>query len=109
MHRSIQAGAAALAFTLLIGQVTDRTTGQPLHGVHFDLAQGQKSLHSTSDADGRFSFKNVTPGKHTLRYSSSDVPPQKISVTVHGAKQEVTITACSMTLDYSCTGPGGGG
>jgi hypothetical protein len=32
-----------------------------------------------------------------------------MNVTVHGARQQLDITACSATLDYSCAGGGGGG
>ncbi|HEY9179119.1 MAG TPA: carboxypeptidase regulatory-like domain-containing protein [Candidatus Baltobacteraceae bacterium] len=99
----------ALLLTLLIGQFTDKTTGQPLHGVHVDLRQGTKTLHAVTGEDGGFRLDGVKPGTHVLHYSSGDVPPSQVTITVRGAAQHVHVTACSMTLDYSCGGPGGGG
>jgi protocatechuate 3,4-dioxygenase beta subunit len=100
---------AALVFALLVGQITDQTTGQPLRGVRVDLRQGGAMLHAVTDANGQFRLTGVRTGVHTLHYGSDDVPPRTISVPVRNAKQEVHITACSTTLDYSCAGPGGGG
>ncbi|HET6894471.1 MAG TPA: carboxypeptidase regulatory-like domain-containing protein [Candidatus Baltobacteraceae bacterium] len=108
MNRCAPAITAALAATVLLGQITDRTTGQPLRGVQVQVTQGRATLRARSDADGRFTIKGVSPGTHTLRYLSDDVPPRTISVKVHGAKDRISITACSTTLDYSCAGPGGG-
>lgn len=108
MNRCAPAITAALAATVLLGQITDKTTGQPLRGVQIQVTQGHGTLHTRSDADGRFTIKGVSPGTHTLRYLSDDVPPRTISVKVHGAKDRISITACSTTLDYSCAGPGGG-
>jgi carboxypeptidase family protein len=100
---------AALIFVLLVGQITDQTTGQPLRGVRIDVKQGAATLHAVTDANGEFRLSGVRAGVHTLHYASDDVPPRTISVHVSGAKQQVHITACSTTLDYSCAGPGGGG
>jgi hypothetical protein len=107
MNRRLLSVCAALAFTLLIGQITDRTTGQPLRNVDVTLQSGHRMLHAATGRDGRFTLSGVTPGTHTLRYSSADVPPQSIIVRVHGARQSVTIAACSTTLDYSCESGGG--
>ena len=101
--------AAAAAFTLLTGQVTDKTTGQPLHGVHVDIPAAHATLHALTDAQGRFTIKNVAPGHRIVRLSSADVPPQKIAVTVKGRRQTIDLHACSMTLDYSCAQDDGGG
>ena len=98
----------ALAFTLLLGQITDRTTGQPLVGVHIDLSQGRTTLRATTGTDGRFRLAGVRPGRHVLHYSSDDVPPQQATVSVRGTRTSLRITACSTTLDYSCGGGGGG-
>lgn len=108
MHRFALAGAHALALTLLLGQITDKTTGQPLHGVAV-IAQSPHALpvHAVTDAHGRFRLAGVRPGTVTLHYSSDDVPPQSLTVHVRGAKQDISITACSMTLDYSCQTGGG--
>lgn len=108
MNRCATAITTALALTVLLGQITDKTTGQPLRGVQIQVDQGRRALHARSDADGRFAIKGLSAGTHTLRYASDDVPPRTISVKVHGAKDRLSITACSTTLDYSCAGPGGG-
>lgn len=100
---------SALLLTVLIGQITDNTTGQPLHGVLVQLRQAGKTLHAVTDDQGDFTIKGLRPGAHVLRYSSDDVPPRQITVTVRGKTQHLHIGACSTTLDYSCGGPGGGG
>lgn len=107
MNRSLIPAAAALAFTVLLGQITDRTTGQPLRNVAVQVTQGHTMLRARTDENGRFELKGVKPGSHSLRYLSDDVPPQTVSITVKGAKQRISITACSTTLDYSCAGGGG--
>ena len=107
MTRSIMATLGALAFTLLVGQITDKTTGQPLRGVRVEIRERRATLHANTGSDGRFRLAGVTPGTHVLHYSSDDVPPQTLSIVVKGAKQQLRITACSTTLDYSC-GSGGG-
>lgn len=107
MKHALSNVCIAVAFTLLLGQITDKTTGQPLHGVHLDLSQGSATLHAISSDDGRFKIRGVKPGTHTLRYWSADVPPRTLSIAIRGAKTQIGITACSTTLDYSCAGPGG--
>lgn len=106
--RLLPAGAA-LALTLLVGHITDRTTGQPLAGVRVTLRAAHKTLAATTDRHGTFRLPDVPAGARTLQYSSDDVPPQSARVHVGGRKQSIAITACSTTLDYSCAGVEGGG
>ncbi|HKU66614.1 MAG TPA: carboxypeptidase-like regulatory domain-containing protein [Candidatus Baltobacteraceae bacterium] len=109
MKHAIPNACLALMLSLLLGQITDKTTGQPLRGVHVQVAQGHAVLHALTGRDGRFRIGGLRPGTHSLRYWSDDVPPQTIAVRIRGAKAAIGITACSTTLDYSCAGPGGGG
>lgn len=108
MNRSrLLAACAALTYTLLLGRITDRTTGQPLRGVRIAVQSGAAMLHTVTDAHGRFRLADVRPGTVTLRYTSDDVPPQTLTVRVRGPRQHLIIAACSTTLDYSCDGGGG--
>ena|SRR6185437_521099 len=109
MKHTLSNACITLALTVLLGQITDKTTGQPLHGVQVEVAQGRRTLRAVTGGDGRFRLTGINPGSHTLRYWSNDVPASSISVNVRGSKAEIGITACSTTLDYSCAGPGGGG
>ena len=89
---------ALWAFAVLIGNLTDRTTGQPLGGVHVTLG----TASTTSRADGSFRLKGLKPGHATLRVSSDDVPPQQFSVTIGKATSHANLRLCSTTLDYNC-------
>lgn len=109
MKRAFFPALAVLAFTLLLGQVTDKTTGQPLTGVRVEIKQPGGTLHATTGQDGRFRLSGVRPGARTVQYSSADVPPGRVQLRVSGPRQTLHITACSTTLDYSCAGGGGGG
>ena len=77
---------AALLLTLVLGQFTDRTTGQPLHGVHVELVRGTTTRRAVSGEDGRFTLRGIRPGSYTLHYFSEDVPPKSLTVTVRGAR-----------------------
>jgi protocatechuate 3,4-dioxygenase beta subunit len=99
-------GAAALALAILVGHVTDKTTGQPLPNV--TIAVG--SHHATTDIHGAYRLTSLAPGRHTLSASSNDVPPQHRSVIVKNQSAPTTLdlVLCSTTLDYGCgaAGPG---
>lgn len=99
------------ALTILTGTITDKTTGQPLVGVNVTTTAGKHELHALTNRQGRFEFPDLTAGSYTLHLSSHDVPPQTMQVRVTGKTTHVTLSACSTTLDYSCSGPdmpGGG-
>jgi hypothetical protein len=97
---------AALALAVLVGRVTDATTGQPLRGV--TIAVGTRQ--ATTNADGEYKLSGVAPGPQTLSASSDDVPVQHRSVVVkqQDAPTTVDLVLCSTTLDYGCgrAGPG---
>lgn len=95
-----------LLATTLLGAIFDKTTGQPLVGVHVSVA----GKHATSDTHGRFHITGLREGRTVLTYSSHDVPEQTVHVLLSGSTVNVRLPACSITLDYQCGGgPGGGG
>ena len=69
---------AALAVTLLTGQLSDRTTGQPLKDVHVSIA----GATSSTDSRGRYRLIVPHPGTFTLTLQSADVPVERIRVTL---------------------------
>ena len=90
------------AVVVLSGHVTDKTTGQPLGGVHV-VADGPQHASATTSGDGAYRLSKLRAGRYTLTLSSDDVPPQRFEVTVRGAKpQTFDAVACSTTLDYAC-------
>lgn len=96
---------SALALVVLIGHVTDATTGQPL--VNVTIAVG--SRNATTDKHGAYRIGGLTPGQYTLSASSNDVPPQHRSVVVKSSAQTtLNLVLCSTTLDYSCASAGPG-
>lgn len=102
------AQAAALCAAVLLGQVRDRTTGQPLTHVLVEVG----GRHATTDGSGRFSLAGLALGKQTVTLSSSDVPPQRFQIVLTQPVTRFDVRACSATLDYSCGGgsssPGNG-
>jgi hypothetical protein len=86
------------AFAVLIGTLTDHTTGQPLPGVIVELGK----VRATTHADGTFRLNGVKPGHATLSVSSADVPPQTFPVSVGATTSHVALRVCSTTLDYNC-------
>ncbi len=92
----------ALALAILVGNITDRTTGQPLTGVDVTV-QSSSAQHARSNDAGTYTLGNLHPGRYTLTLRSDDVPPQTFEVVIGTAKtQRLNIIACSTTLDYSC-------
>jgi len=97
---------AALALAVIVGHVTDATTGQPLPNV--SLAIG--AHHATTDARGAYRLTGLTPGSYTLSATSDDVPLQHRSVVVKPSVQTtIDLILCSTTLDYGCGGGPGPG
>src|SRR5262249_36931455 len=52
----------------LEGTITDAVTGQPVNGANVELINNTSSTNasSTTDATGKYSFANLTPGSYTL-------------------------------------------
>ncbi len=99
----------SLALAVLIGTITDKTTGQPLAGVTVTTTAGSHTLRTRTDESGHFTFKALADGTYNVQLSSRDVPPQSVKVRVQGKTTHVTFKTCSMTLDYSCGDDSGGG
>lgn len=97
--------AAVLVSAVLVGHVTDATTGQALPNVTITVG----SHHATTDARGAYRITGLTSGRYTLSASSKDVPPQHRSIVVKADGQtKLDLVLCSTTLDYSCAGAGPG-
>jgi hypothetical protein len=92
---------AVWTLAVLVGNLADRTTGQPLSGVSVSV----RAAHATSRADGSFRLTGLKPGRATLSVSSDDVPPQQFPVTIGNASTRVNLRVCSTTLDYNCGPP----
>jgi hypothetical protein len=96
---------AALVLAVLVGHVTDATTGQPLANVTIAIG----SQHTSTDKHGAYRLTGLKPGRYTLSASSNDVPPQQRSAVVKDSAQTtLDLVLCSTTLDYSCAGSGPG-
>jgi Carboxypeptidase regulatory-like domain len=97
---------AVLALAVLIGRVTDATTGQPLPNVAIAIG----THHTTTDSHGAYKLTGLAPGRYKLSASSDDVPLQKRDVVVkqQSAPTVLDLVLCSTTLDYGCGGSGPG-
>ena len=108
-----RACSAVLVLAVLLGHVTDATTGQVLPGVRVSLS-GPQRASATTDRQGRYRIPNLRNGDYRVTLVSNDVPPTHRAVTVRGTTV-MNVRACSTTLDYSCDapalpgGPGGNG
>jgi hypothetical protein len=102
MVASRLAPVASLLLVMLIGRVTDRTTGQPLPGVEV-LVTGKQSVHTYTRADGTYRLQPVKAGRYLITLASDIVPTQLFHVTVGTeTRQTVNLVACSLSLDYPC-------
>ena len=93
----------AAAVVVLAGHVLDRTTGQPLPGVH--VVSG--AISATTDAGGRFTLRGLHAGPNGVTLESDDVPQQQYRLRLGPGTTRRDFRACSTTLDYSCAKPGG--
>jgi hypothetical protein len=91
---------ATLLFAVVVGTITDRTTGQPMPNVTIALG----TAHATTRGDGSYRLTGVKPGKATLTASSNDAPPQSFPITVGPTTTKADLHVCSVTLDYNCGG-----
>ncbi len=108
MRRAQLATVVTLALAVLFGQVTDRTTGQPMPRVTLHL-RGSIRATATTDRSGRYRLDGLRPGVYTVTLESNDVPPVSTRVHVGVRTTRRNFVVCSTTLDYSCAGAGGNG
>jgi hypothetical protein len=97
----------ALVLVVLSGHITDRTTGQPLAGVHVTVS-GPSHATASTGSGGQSTLRNLLPGTYSVTISSDDVPRVRSSVTIGTKNATQDFTVCSTTLDYSCAGGSGG-
>jgi protocatechuate 3,4-dioxygenase beta subunit len=93
----------AAAFAIVTGQISDRTTGQPLTGVNVQI----DGKHAVTDVRGNYAVKGVRPGSRVVTIGSKDVPAQHFQITVKEPSTRFDTHACSTTLDYNCSTPAG--
>ncbi len=96
--RASRSALVALAVAVLVGHVTDRTTGQPLAGVEVRVG----NAHAKTNGDGAYRLAGVKPGQAAVTLESDDVPPQQFTIRVGAGTTKRDFTACSITLDYRC-------
>jgi protocatechuate 3,4-dioxygenase beta subunit len=97
----MRAFALAAFAGVLSGHVLDRTTGQPLGGVHVRAGRA----HAVTDRAGRYALRGLRAGAVSITLESDDVPAQRLTVTVGAGATIRDLRACSTTLDYDCSGP----
>jgi hypothetical protein len=106
MSRERYAPFAALLLAVLVGTVTDKTTGQPLPGLDVQVG-GVHPLHARTGSDGSYRISGLKPGEYDVTISSDDVPPTTSHIKIGSNEKQHTlnVVACSVTLDYSCGRP----
>ncbi|MDH2910914.1 MAG: hypothetical protein HKL92_00120 [Candidatus Eremiobacteraeota bacterium] len=102
--RRFLAPFAALAFALLVGRITDQTTGQPLEGLRVS-AVGPTHSSVRTDADGRYVLRNLHPGRYTIVVRGKGVPTVRAGITVSDRTLKKNFVVCNVALDYSCANP----
>ncbi|MGC8484651.1 MAG: carboxypeptidase-like regulatory domain-containing protein [Candidatus Baltobacteraceae bacterium] len=102
--RRLFAPLAVLALAVLVGRITDRTTGQPLAGLEI-TATGPSRARTQTDSEGRYTFRSLHPGHYSLEIRGKGVPLVQKYVYVSASKTTENITVCNVALDYSCENP----
>lgn len=79
------------------GTVTDANTGNPIAGA--SVSTQPTTLLVTTDAQGRFSISNVTPGSYTVTASASGYFDESANITVTAGQTSTADLA--LQADYS--------
>ena len=87
----------------IMGQITDKKTGEPLAGVNIEVLD--KNIGAASDFEGYYVILNVPPGSYTLRvtyigYNTTEV--QNVMVTVDQTTT-IEIAMEDQTLEFTET------
>ncbi len=101
LFRRSLAPIAALALAMLVGRVTDRTTGQSLAGLNVTTI-GPTHAVARTGADGRYMFRHLRPGKYTLVIRGKGVPTVRTRISLAGRTTTKNVVVCNVALDYSC-------
>ncbi|MCX7726239.1 MAG: carboxypeptidase regulatory-like domain-containing protein, partial [Chitinispirillaceae bacterium] len=97
--------------TTVSGIVKDSTSGNPLNGAIVRLTRGNTTLRDTTDAEGKFSFSEVTADSYTVRITMNGYTEKNIRLTVGSEPVNIEIllvkpitTAVSGVVKDSSTG-----
>jgi TonB family protein len=74
----------APAVASIQGVVRQKMDQKPLAGVEISLSDGSKTV---TDADGRFRFENLTPGKRVVRISRADLKSVQTEESLEAGKE----------------------
>ncbi len=99
-HRFL-ASLATLVLAVLVGHITDQTTGQSLAGLHVSTLGPTRTTVRT-DADGRYVLRNLRPGRYTIVVRGKGVPTVRTTLVVSARTQRRDFVVCNVALDYSC-------
>ncbi len=100
-HRLL-ATCAAIAFVVLVGRITDRTTGQSLARLTVTLT-GPSHASARTGPDGRYRLLRLRPGIYRLTIRGKGVPTVRTSIRLEGRRVTKNFVVCNIALDYSCS------
>jgi len=101
---------AALTLPVLSGRIVDRTTGQPMFGVHVTIT-GAANATTITNRVGRYTLRNLRPGRYRIAVRGKGMPTVRRRITLSNKNAVANFVVCSVALDYSCgdafsNGPG---
>ncbi len=102
-HRLL-AVCAAIAFVVLVGRITDRTTGQSLSRLTVTLT-GPSHASTRTGPDGRYRLRRLRPGLYRLVIRGKGVPTVRTQIKLEGREVTKDFVVCNIALDYSCSNP----
>jgi len=91
------AGSLMIAQTTVSGIVKEAKTGEPIPGANIKIIG--KSIGTTTDFDGHFSFKVVQSVPFTLEVSLIGYSAENVEITENNQKVEVLLDESATALD----------